>query len=170
MNVRRLTALLHDVIVAGLAWILAFWLRFNLDIPDLYQSIMLTRLPGVVLIHVVIFWGLGLYRGLWRYASLPDLQRIVIAVGLGAALVPAVFALLRVGTPVPRSVYLITPLLLGSAMCASRLFYRAWKEGRLLTLISAPNASPVLVLGAGKAAAALISELAASQQWRVGRA
>ncbi len=167
MNVRRLVAFLHDVLAACLAWVLAFWLRFNLDIPDLYQSVMLTRLPGVLLIHAVIFWTLGLYRGLWRYASLPDLQRIVIAVGLGAAIVPAIFALLRIGSEVPRSVYLITPLLLGSAMCASRLFYRAWKEGRLVTLISAPNAQPVLVLGAGKAAAALISDLASSQQWRV---
>ncbi len=167
MNGRRLTAFLHDVVAAGLAWVLAFWLRFNLDIPGFYESIMLTRLPGVMLIHTLIFWSLGLYRGLWRYASLPDLQRIVMAVGLGAALVPAAFALLRVGTPVPRSVYLMAPLLLGSAMCASRLFYRAWKEGRLTAAFSRPQANPVIVLGAEKAAAALISELATSPQWRV---
>ena len=167
MNVRRLTAFLHDVIAAGLAWIVAFWLRFNLDIPALYESIMLTRLPGVVLIHAAIFWSLGLYRGLWRYASMPDLHRILLAVGAGAVLVPAIFAMLRIGTPVPRSVYLLAPVLLGAAMSGSRLLYRAWKEGRLTAIFSRPQADPVLVLGGGKAAAALVSDLATSPQWRV---
>jgi FlaA1/EpsC-like NDP-sugar epimerase len=167
MSARRITVFLHDAIAACLAWLLAFWLRFNLDIPHDFQYIMLSRLPAVLLIHSAIFWTLGLYRGLWRYASMPDLHRIVMAVGLGAVLVPALFALARIGTPVPRSVYLIAPILLTAAMSGSRLFYRAWKEGRLTTLFSKPHASPVLVLGAGKAAAALVNELAASAQWSV---
>ena len=165
--IRRLLVFSHDVAAAGLAWAVAFWLRFNLDIPPDYLGIMLARLPAVLVIHTGIFWALGLYRGLWRYASLPDLQRIVMAVGLGAVLVPATFALLRIGTPVPRSVYLIAPVLLGAAMCASRLLYRAWKEGRLTSLFSRPQAAPVLVLGAGKAAAALVNDLAGSAQWQV---
>ena len=164
---RRLVVFLHDLAAAGLAWVLAFWLRFNLDIPHEYYDIMLSRLPLVLAADAVIFRALGLYRGLWRYASLPDLQRIVVAVAVSAAVVPALFALLRVGTPVPRSVYLIAPILLGAAMSASRLLYRAWKEGRLTTLFSKPQANPVLVLGAGKAAAALVNELASSTQWTV---
>ncbi len=39
------------------------------------------------------FWVLGLYRGLWRYASLPDLQRILVAVAVAALAVPALFTL-----------------------------------------------------------------------------
>jgi FlaA1/EpsC-like NDP-sugar epimerase len=167
MSTRRILVFMHDAIVACLAWMLAFWLRFNLDIPVEYQEIMFSRLPAVLLIHSAIFWTLGLYRGLWRYASMPDLHRIIMAVGLGAILVPAIFALARIGTPVPRSVYLIAPILLGAFMSGSRLFYRAWKEGRLTTVFSKPQANPVLVLGAGKAAAALVNDLAASLQWSV---
>src|SRR5690242_12017517 len=128
---------------------------------------MVTRLPVTLAVHAAIFSLLGLYRGIWRYASLPDLQRILMAVGLGAALVPALLALIRVGTSVPRSVYLIAPVLLAGAMCGSRLAYRAWREGRVTALLRHPEATPVLVVGAGNAAVTLLKELAASAQWRV---
>ncbi len=167
MNLRRFIVFAHDVVAAGLAWVLALWLRFNLDIPPEYREVILARLPWIMGVHALVFWTLGLYRGLWRYASLPDLQRILIAVGVSAAAVPALLALARMAEAVPRSAYLIAPVLLVVAMGGSRLAYRAWREGRLLSLVARPQADPVLVLGAGTAAAALIKELAASPRWRV---
>jgi FlaA1/EpsC-like NDP-sugar epimerase len=104
---------------------------------------------------------------MWRYASLPDLQRILLAAAVGALAVPAVFAVLGFLAGVPRSVFLIAPLLLVTVMGGSRLGYRAWREGRLLAVVAKPRAMPVLVIGAGNAGAALLKELAASQDWRV---
>jgi FlaA1/EpsC-like NDP-sugar epimerase len=166
-NHRALLALGHDVVMSALAWTLAFWLRFNLDIPVGYLQVLLHRLPYVVLVHAAVFWALGLYRGLWRYASLPDLQRILAAVGVSALAVPALLSLLELGLSVPRSVYLFAPVLLVGGMSGSRLLYRAWKERRVLGVIRHPQANPVLVLGAGTAAAALLKDLANSREWRV---
>jgi FlaA1/EpsC-like NDP-sugar epimerase len=64
-------------------------------------------------------------------------------------------------------VYVLTPLLLATVMGGNRLAYRAWKEGRLLPLVVKPHATPVLVIGAGNAAAGLLKDLAASPQWAV---
>src|SRR5205814_3382670 len=114
-----------------------------------------------------VFSALGLYRGLWRYASLPDLRTILMAVGIATLGVPAAIALMGLGEGVPRSVYLIAPLLLLGAMCGSRVAYRAWREGHLAALVARPQAAPVLVLGAGSVAAALLKDLAASSEWRV---
>jgi FlaA1/EpsC-like NDP-sugar epimerase len=164
---RRYIVFAHDLIAAGLAWLVAFWLRFNLEIPDDYREVMLARLPWVLVVHAAVFWALGLYRGMWRYASLPDLRRLLIAVGVAAAAVPAFLALLRMAEAVPRSVYLMAPLLLVIAMGGSRFAYRAWREGRLVSLVAKPQSSPVLVIGAGMAAVALVKELAANPQWRV---
>jgi FlaA1/EpsC-like NDP-sugar epimerase len=166
MNSRALLAFVHDVVAAGLAWAVAFWLRFNLDIPGYFAAIMWARLPWVAAVYAALFWAFGLYRGLWRFASLPDLQRILLAVGIGALSVPALFVLARLDSSVPRSAYLVTPVLLVGAMSGSRLAYRAWKEGRLLGVVRHPEANPVLVLGAGVAAAALLKDLANSGQWR----
>jgi FlaA1/EpsC-like NDP-sugar epimerase len=167
MNARRLAVFGHDVLAAAIAWCIAFWLRFNLAIPHDQVELMLSRLPWAVGTYAVVFWSFGLYRGLWRYASLPDLQRIVTAVGVAALGVPALLALLRIGEPVPRSAYILTPILLTLAMAGSRVAYRAWREGRLTPIIARPQATPVLVLGAGSAAVALLKDLAASAEWRV---
>ncbi|HEY5899557.1 MAG TPA: nucleoside-diphosphate sugar epimerase/dehydratase [Burkholderiales bacterium] len=167
VNVRRLTVFLHDLTAAAAAWLLAYWLRFNLDIPAEFADTMWRRLPLVLAVHAAVFWSLGLYRGLWRYASLPDLQRILVAAGLAALGVPALLAFLGMAEGVPRSVFLVAPVFLVVAMGGSRLAYRAWREGRLVPLVANLQATPVLVIGAGNAAAALLKELAGSSQWRV---
>jgi FlaA1/EpsC-like NDP-sugar epimerase len=164
---RALLAFLHDVAAVGLAWLGAYWLRFNLEIPPaVFLQAAFVALPGVIAVHTVVFWLMGLYRGLWRYASLPDLQRILMAVGLAALATPTLFTLLAFPAVIPRSVYLICPLLLVGAMGGSRLLYRAWKEGAVMGMVRRPAALPVLVLGAGSAAASLLRELAHSNEWR----
>src|SRR5262249_17872508 len=149
MNWRRLLALVHDVLGAAAAWILAFWLRFNLDIPPEFEHSMLASLPWAAALYSAAFLGFGLYRGLWRFARLPALRLIVLAVGAGALAVPALFALLAPHFVVPRSVYLLTPVLLVAMMAGSRIAYRAWKEGHLGSLVTKLEATPVLVIGAG---------------------
>jgi FlaA1/EpsC-like NDP-sugar epimerase len=164
---RASLAFAHDVAAAGAAWLAAFWLRFNLEWPPPeFAQAALVALPGVLLAHAVTFWFLGLYRGLWLYASLPDLQRILVAVGVAALAVPTLFTLLAFPAVIPRSVYFICPVLLVGAMCGSRLLYRAWKERSLLGMVRNPKAQPVLVLGAGAAAASLLRDLAHGNEWR----
>jgi FlaA1/EpsC-like NDP-sugar epimerase len=165
---RASLAFAHDVVAAGVAWLAAFWLRFEMEMPPPeFAQVALQTLPAVLAVHALAFWTLGLYRGLWRYASLPDLQRILVAVAVAALAVPALFTLAALETPVPRSVYLLMPVLLVGAMCGSRLLYRAWKERTLLGMVRHPEANPVLVLGAGSAASSLLRDLANSNQWRV---
>jgi FlaA1/EpsC-like NDP-sugar epimerase len=167
VNWRRIAAFGHDLAAVAVAWVLAFWLRFNLEVPAEFAHVMWTRLPVVLAVYTVVFWTVGLYRGLWRFASLPDLQRILVAVGIGTLATPALLTLLRAGAHVPRSAYLIMPVLLVCTMGGSRLAYRAWKERRLFGVMTHPEAEPALVLGAGNAAAALLKELQHSPRWRI---
>jgi FlaA1/EpsC-like NDP-sugar epimerase len=165
---RSSLAFVHDVVAAGVAWLAAFWLRFELQIPPPpFAEAATVTLPAVLGVYAVSFWALGLYRGIWRYASLPDLQRILISVAVAALAAPALFTLAALRVPVPRSVYLLMPVLLIGAMCGSRLLYRAWKERTLIGMVRNPRAQAVLVLGAGSAAASLLRDLANSAQWRV---
>ena len=158
-NLRTATIILHDILAAAFAWLFAYWLRFNLEIPPEFQVAALSTLAWVVPLQAVVFWRFGLYRGIWRFASLPDLKRIVLAVGLAALLIPLVIVLFRVQAVVPRSVLILDPLLLVIVMGGSRLAYRAWKEHRLASLLR-PDSKPVLVAGAGSAADFLLRELA----------
>jgi FlaA1/EpsC-like NDP-sugar epimerase len=156
---RTAAIILHDILAVIFAWFAAYWLRFNLDVPPEFQASALSTLAWVVPLQAVVFWRFGLYRGIWRFASLPDLKRIMLAVGLAALLIPLVLVLFRVSVVVPRSVLILDPLLLVLLMGGSRLAYRAWKEHRLASVLH-PDRKPVLVAGAGSAADFLLRELA----------
>ncbi|HSD61412.1 MAG TPA: nucleoside-diphosphate sugar epimerase/dehydratase [Burkholderiales bacterium] len=166
LGLRRLLAISHDVTAAALAWLFAFLLRFNFDIPPEYEQLLAATLAWTVPVQAAVFLAFGLYRGIWRYASLPDLQRIALAVLV--AVMAAAIAAQMAGEPlsVPRSVLVLDPILLLLMMGGSRLAYRAWKEHRLYGSLQG-RGQPVLVLGAGDAAVNLVKDLARSTEWRV---
>ncbi len=166
LNPRTLVAVLHDGLASVAAWLAAYWLRFNLSLPEEFLHYALFHLLWVVPLQAAAFWRFGLYRGIWRFASLNDLKRIVMAVGVATLLITLVLVMTRPGAVVPRSVLVLDPLLLVILMGGDRLAYRAWKEHRMsLALLS--NRQPLLVLGAGSAAEGLIRELGKSREWRV---
>ncbi|MBI4204618.1 MAG: polysaccharide biosynthesis protein [Betaproteobacteria bacterium] len=165
INWRILLAFVHDLAACAAAWLLSFWLRFNLEpIPSPYDRIALESLGWIAPLYGALFLGFGLYRGLWRFASLPDLRRILIAVATGAIAVPALLFMLQIAAP--RSVLIMSPVFLIMIMGGSRLAYRAWKERTLASLLPEKR-EPVFVIGAEEAAINLIKELARSAQWQV---
>jgi FlaA1/EpsC-like NDP-sugar epimerase len=165
-NWRSWLAFLHDVAAAAIAWTGLYWLRFNLDLHQPQLADMWRTVAWVLPLQAIIFLVFGLYRGLWRFASLPDLQRIVLAAALGAVAIPLVLVMLRLTAVVPRSVLILYPPVLIFLMAGSRFTYRVWKEHRLYSPLAALG-EPVLILGAGEAGARLAKELAHSRQWRI---
>ena len=166
VNPRSALAFLHDIAVAGVAWLAAYSFRFNFEIQTEFLPSMWSTVGWVMALDALCFWRFGLYRGLWRYASIHDLRLIVLAVGVGALAFPTLFLLIRPGFVVPRSVYVLHPLLLVFLMGGSRLLYRAWKE-RSIGKLGALYGKPVVILGAGDAAVSLLKDLASSTEWRV---
>jgi len=165
-NFRAWLALCHDLAATALAWAAMYLVRFNLDFREPYLADMMIMLAWILPLQGTIFVAFGLYRGLWRFASLLDLQRIVFAAGLGALLIPLVLVMLQLHLVVPRSVLLFYPIMLIFVMAGDRFAYRIWKEHRLYSPLAALG-EPVLVIGAGEAGARLTREFARSRQWRV---
>jgi len=163
LNYRAALAFAHDVLASAVCWVLAFWLRLNLEIPEEFLPALATAVTASVPLHALIFWLLGLYRGSWRYASLPDLKRIAFACLIGALAVPALLAFFRAGAAVPRSTFILAPLLLAAIMSGSRIGYRAWKEQALYGHVHL-TAEPVLVIGAGDITVNLLREIERSSQ------
>ena len=165
-NIRRSLALLHDAVAAALAWSFAYLLRFNFELPPNFAAELHQTVYWVVALQMIIFWRFNLYRGIWRYASTTDLRRIFLAVMLSAAAIPLMFWMLRLELVIPRSVLIINPLLLILMMGGSRFVYRLWKEQGLFRNFKL-RGEPVLVLGAGDAAASLAKDLTKSNDWRL---
>lgn len=166
MSRRKTLAILHDIFATLIAWIAAFWLRLNLEIPSEFMPAAFWGVAWLLPLHALIFRYFGLYQGIWRYASLPDLRRILVAVSVVALASPALLYVIRFEYAIPRSVFVLHPLLLVVLMGGSRVAYRAWKEKRLYGALRA-HGEPVLVLGAGDAAVNLIREMERSNLWRI---
>src|SRR6185503_19776968 len=152
------TVFLHDLLWIPAAVLLAYWVRFNLTpIPHLYFSGMLLVVALALPIHAVTLWMFGCYRGIWRYASIPDLIRILKAVTLGAlATLLGAFLFERLDG-VPRSVLLLYPILLALGLGSSRILYRVVKDSWMN--FGDDASARALIVGAGRAGELLIRDL-----------
>lgn len=153
----RWAVFLHDLISIPIAWFGAYWLRFNLGpIPNDIMIDALIMLPWVVCFQAAAFWWFGLYRGVWRFASIPDLSRIIksILVGIMATLL-GIFLIMRL-QHLPRSVLPLYGMLLLFILGGSRFIYRWLKDKR--AYIHA-DLKRVLVVGAGSAGESLVRDL-----------
>ena len=152
----RYIALAHDLCMIPLGWMGAYWLRFNLDgIPEEYWQQMLRWLPLVIVVQGGMFWYFGLYRGVWRFASIPDLFRILKAIIAGVVIsAGAIFILTRL-QGVPRSVFVLDVLLLVLLLGGPRFLYRSFKDRRLYS----SQVKNVLIVGAGHAGEMLVRDL-----------
>jgi FlaA1/EpsC-like NDP-sugar epimerase len=151
--------------VAG-AWLAAYAVRFNGTIPPDFWHGALSALFWVLPVYAVMFRVFGLYRGMWVFASLPDLIRISKSIAAGAPVVMVGAVMAQPHPIIPRSVLIVAPLLLFLAMGGARALYRSVKEFSLYGGLIGQG-KPVIVLGAGTAGANLVRELARSSEWRL---
>jgi O-antigen biosynthesis protein WbqV len=125
---KRAFASAHDVVMAGIAMILALTARYGLDdLPT--DGRLLLWIGGFMAISAVAFRIFGLGRGMWRFASITDLRAIVFASTLATlAFLVVMFALTRLDG-LPRTAPIIAWFVLIVLLGAPRLAYRAFKDG-----------------------------------------
>jgi FlaA1/EpsC-like NDP-sugar epimerase len=158
----RAAAMIHDLVMIPVAWFAAYLLRFNLSqVPEIYLNQALTVLPLVILIQGGAFWYFGLYRGVWRFASVPDLVRILKAIVTGVLVAAlAVFLLTRMQS-VPRSIFPLYGLTLILLLGGPRMIYRWVKERQLY----ASADQRALIVGAGRAGEMLVRDVLRDQSY-----
>ena len=154
----KVAIIFHDFFMAALAWQLAWWLRFNLDFPFYNWKLSVYVLPLVLIVQGVVYHRFKLHKGLWRFASLPDLWNIFRASIIGSLSIMLVLFLWFRLEGVPRSILVLYPLFLMFLLGGPRLIYRMWKDHsfNLGTHISGKR---VLIVGAGKAGEMLVRDM-----------
>ena len=150
---RGLVAFAHDIIVAGFSFIVAMYLRVGAADYKVSFELLLEGAIVMALIGGIIFWLSGLYRGVWRYASLDDLMAITRAATISMLLFLLVMFVWSRMDAVPRSVPFINWFILMALLGGPRFIYRFWKDQRIdLSMTSNSNRVPVLVIGASDGA------------------
>ena len=161
----RIAVVLHDLVMAALAWWIAKMLRYALK-PDEIFGFGMLEFPIVLLVQGLIFRWTGLYRSVWRFASLPDLWNIARAVVVGSLFIGVSLFLYNRLEGVPRSVLVLYPLLLAALLGLPRLAYRYWKDSRS-DLLQNQVAKRVLIVGADRAGEVLSRDLQRDNRYGV---
>lgn len=157
----RLAVIAHDLFMIWASWLTARALSApgsrGFDLP--ISALFLSEVPIIIVVQGAVFWFSGLYRGLWRFASLPDLWNLIRGALIGMVLVGLALWLLKPDTSLLKpQLLLIYPFALTAALGVPRLLYRSWKDLNL-GHIGGRRPRRTLIVGAGNAGAMLVREL-----------
>ena len=152
----RAGVFLHDILMIPAAWYLAYWLRFNLGtIPENSLQVATLMLPVVIICQSFSYFVFGLYRGIWRFASLYDFIRIGKSVYVGALIATLVIFAITGMQHVPRSVIPLYMILLFVLLGGNRALYRSFKDQRMRV----SGGKRALIIGAGESAQMLARDM-----------
>lgn len=156
-------AFAHDVVMAALSFLIALYLRLGgVNFADYAARLAPDALPVFVACCAVVFAAMGLYRGIWRYASLNDVIAIVKATAIAMMIfVPLQFLLTRL-EDLPRSQIIINWVVLVALLTGPRIAYRILRDRRMDYVLKRDrgHAIPVLLYGAGDEADLFLRALA----------
>jgi FlaA1/EpsC-like NDP-sugar epimerase len=158
---RPTVAYIHDLVMAGLSFVLSLYLRVGPDFSDYSFEFLVVGAAAFAAIAGMVYLWMDLYRGIWRYASLNDLLAIARAVTLIILVfLPIMFLTTRLAD-LPRSVVVINWFVLTILLSAPRILYRLLKDGRFdLTYDRTQDQRiKVLLIGAGDGAEMFIQAM-----------
>lgn len=157
----RAAVIVHDLSMVGISWLAAGWIVTQSGWLGIIDSVpVVAELFLVLAVQGLVLWVTGLYKGLWRFASFPDLWNIVRAATFGTLLIGmllTVFYGLQIR--VTLGPILLYPVLLFLSLGLPRMVYRFWKDTHSSSKFGSEGAKRALVLGAGRSGAMLEREL-----------
>ena len=157
LGVPRVAVIAHDLCMVWVAWTGLHLLRYALRSEPSPLSPWSAETALVLLAQGLVFWRVGLYRGIWRFASVPDLINILKACLAGLVAIFVGLFLYNRMDQVSRVVLLLYPFVLTALLGMPRLLYRVWKDHQRSK--AEQGALRVLILGAGQAGEALVRDL-----------
>jgi FlaA1/EpsC-like NDP-sugar epimerase len=141
----------------GMSVTAAFLLRFDSSIPNGVAPILRQAVLIAILTKLPIFDSVGFYRGLRRFASIPDLYIVFLGNVAGSAIFTAI-SIFWIGSAMPRSVLLIDALVCFLATALVRFSVRIRDEA-FLRERSGDGRRGIIIYGAGAAGAELVHEI-----------
>lgn len=152
---RRAFVIFAHLVETALANYFAFFIRFDGVIPPLDFNLFLLYLPLIVIIRLVFYLQAGLYKDLWRYASISDLIKIIKSATIGSIIFFLMVRYLFREIPYPRSIYVIDFLLFIIISGGSRFLIRILRE----YLSSQTSGRRTLIIGTGSAGETIVRDM-----------
>lgn len=144
---KQIVEMVIDSLLIGGAFTISHLLRFEYNINEQIWKNHDKVILLFVLIKISIFYIFDLYRGLWKYASIPDLVRVLKSNFFGSSIVILVMVLIDTQLIYSRSVLVIDFILTFFFISGFRLFYRIFLQFIQVNDNKNPNGKRVLFIG-----------------------
>jgi FlaA1/EpsC-like NDP-sugar epimerase len=157
----RAAVVAHDLFMVVISWLSAGWIMSRGGFAGIIETLpLVVELTLVLAVQGLILWSTGLYKGLWRFASFPDLWNIARAAIFGTILlVAALTVFFEAGARQILGAGLVYPAILFLTLGLPRMVFRIWKDSQSTTRNRVVGNERALVLGAGRSGALLVKEL-----------
>jgi FlaA1/EpsC-like NDP-sugar epimerase len=153
-----LSAAIHLLSIVS-AFFLAFFLRFDGGVPEIYLETLWGLLPWLVLIKFLVFLRMRLFSGWWKYVSLPDLLVIIKANIFASGVFLLYIVLFQHWNHFPRSIIILDFILCLLMTSGIRVIVRILREAYTLNLKERNDAQRVLIVGAGAVGQTIAREI-----------
>lgn len=149
LQARNFAVFVHDVVMAGAAFMLAFYFRLGEKALDWRHDIIVMALAFSA-VAAVVYLFTGIFRHVWEYVSARDAYHIARTAALVVLLfLPVWFFITRLEA-FPRSLPVLSGVLLAAFLAGPRLAVRmAQDHGLRGRTPGLPGVSTVLVVGTG---------------------
>ena len=128
MNIRILITILHDLLFFGISFFVSLWIRLDLNnaltlCKELWWFLIFFSFTNVFLLKYM-----GLYHGIWRYASIHEIKSIIKSVSVTILLLLGIFFLVFRLENIPRSFPILLFIISIFSVTSPRVFYRILKD------------------------------------------
>ena len=150
---RKYLVFIYDTFAIILSICFAYLLRY--DFVFSYNSLFLlaSYLLWVFPIKIIIFFGFGLYKGMYRYTSIWDLYNVAKATLLSFLIVNSVFIAVPLSRLLPPSVLLLDFIFTFGLIALVRIAIRLYFSRSIIStpkrINNNPNEIKLLLIGAG---------------------
>lgn len=161
---RRSVLFTIDIILLTLAYFITYELRFEFNVPISYNQILKGTFFYIVFVRVFFYSILGLYNSLWRYVSVDELFKLIVATVISSVFI----YILNVSFDfyIPRSILLIDLMLSIFLTGGFRLSYRMVRRAYQNINKCEDDVQRIMIIGAGDAGNMIIRELKNSMSVR----
>lgn len=155
---RKYILALIDAILINVAYILAYFFRFNFNIPGYEIKKFLDNAIIITIIYIIIYYLFKLYKSLWNYASTDE---FLLAVGgcITGSLVSISYTAI-VNERIPYSISILAGIFTTLLVVGVRVCFRiSSKSIKLFDRSNKNNFKRVMIIGAGAAGSMTIKEM-----------
>jgi len=153
---RQLMLIILDFGLIAFAYYLSYRLRFDGAKFSYYFKIFLESLPALIAVKFLAFYGVGIYRGFWRFMSTSDvflfLKASLFATLLSVAAVTFIYRFVDFS----KGIFIIDWLITTALLLGTRGSFRLCVDAMNRKTLTGEN---VLIYGAGRGGEILLREI-----------